>query len=63
MPGNPKECLDHAKACMRLASEARRPSDRQHFEELAQRWQALARDLEVTQRLLATWGDDAKPKS
>ena len=58
MPGDPKECLDHAKACLRLAAEARRPSDKKHFEELAERWQALARDLEFTQVLLATWGDE-----
>ena len=49
MPGNSQECLDHAQQCMRLAAEARRPSDKQHFEELSQRWIAQARDLEVTQ--------------
>ena len=53
MPGDPKECLEHAKACMRLAAEARRQSDKEHFEQLAERWKALARDLEITQQLLA----------
>ena len=57
MPGNSQEGLDHAQQCMRLAAEASRPSDKQHFEELSQRWIALTRDLEVTQALLATWGD------
>ena len=56
MPGNPTECLEHAKACLKLAAEARRESDREHFEQLAERWKALARDLEFTQALLADWG-------
>ena len=60
MPGNPSECREHAKACLRIASEARRQSDKKHFEELAEKWQSLARDLEVTHALLATWGDDTK---
>lgn len=60
MPGNPKECLDHAEACLKLASEARRPVDKQHFEELAERWKALARDLVFTQALLASWGDNTE---
>lgn len=67
MPGNPKECLEHAKACLRLAAEARSQSDKEHFEQLAERWKALARDLEFTQELLANWGDaeidPAKPLS
>lgn len=58
MPGNPKECLDHAKACLRLASEARLPSDKQHFEELAERWLTMAKDLVATQALLATWAKE-----
>lgn len=63
MPGDPKECMEHATNCLRLAAEARSAEQRQHFEELAQRWLALARDLEFTQTLLATWGDpqDAAP--
>jgi hypothetical protein len=66
MPGNPKECLEHARACLRLAAESRRESDKEHFEQLAERWKALARDLEFTQELLANWGDaelDAAPKA
>ena len=63
MPGDPKERLAYAKVCMKLASQACLPSDKRHFGELAQRWLHLARDLEVAQGLLATFGDrDGKPK-
>ena len=57
MPGDINECLEHAKNCLRLAAEARRPSDKQHFEALAARWMAIAKDLQATKVLLAAWGD------
>jgi hypothetical protein len=57
MSGDPKECLAYAKVCMKLASQARLPSDKRHFEELALRWLHLAGDLEVAQGLLAALGD------
>jgi hypothetical protein len=57
MPGDPKECREHASNCLRLAAEARSPSHKEHFEKLAERWMALAKDLEFTQTLLATWGN------
>jgi hypothetical protein len=62
MSGDPKECLAYAKVCMKLASQARLPSDKRYFEELAQRWLHLARDIEVAHALLATFGkQDGKP--
>lgn len=62
MPGDPEECRAHAKNCLRLASQARSPSDKEHFELLAKRWLAMATDLEFTQALLRTWGVPQEPK-
>jgi hypothetical protein len=52
MPGDPKECRDHAKNCLRLAAESRTQEGRQLFEALAQKWLALATDLEAAAILL-----------
>jgi hypothetical protein len=58
MPGDPKECREHAKCCLELASEAP-PSSlaRARFEELAQTWIRLASDLERANALLKQWGN------
>ena len=56
MPGNPHECREHAKSCLRRAAEAKFPEVKAHFEELAQRWLSLATDLDVTHSLLEEWG-------
>jgi hypothetical protein len=45
MPGDPKECREHAKRCLDLASEAPISSlARARFEELARTWIRLARE-------------------
>ena len=47
MPGNPKECRQHALNCLRLAKEATtKPSKH------AQSWTRLAAELEQAQALL-----------
>jgi len=46
MPGNPKECRQHAKNCRRLAAESRTGSGRNTFLNLADTWERLAADLE-----------------
>jgi hypothetical protein len=58
MPGDPKDCRQHAKNCWVLATEAKTPELKHHFTDLAQRWAELATDLETTQRLLAEFGDE-----
>jgi len=35
MPGNPHECRDHAKNCLRLAAEAASPAAKERFQVLA----------------------------
>lgn len=52
MPGNPHECREHAKNCLRLAEETRLPETKAKFEALARTWMALAADLEATIQLL-----------
>jgi hypothetical protein len=56
MLGNPHECREHAKNCLRLAEEAKTPEAKAHFEGLAKKWMELATDLEITRRLLVETG-------
>jgi hypothetical protein len=58
MPGDPKECREHAKHCLELASNSPPLSlARTRFEELAQTWLRLAKDLEHAKALLEQWGE------
>lgn len=61
MPGDPNACREHAKNCLRIASESHSDHVKKHFEQLAQRWLALATDLEVAQALLEAWGEPLEP--
>jgi hypothetical protein len=64
MPGDPKECREHAKHCLELASHAPPSSlTRARFEDLAQTWLRLARDLDHSKALLEQWGDARFRKS
>jgi hypothetical protein len=53
MPGDPKDCRDHAKACIRLATSAKTTEAAIVFENLASTWLRLAADLETSAILLA----------
>jgi hypothetical protein len=58
MPGDPKECCPHAPNCIRLAKEASTEEVRKTFFDLAQKWNALAADLDTAQAFLdAAKGD------
>jgi hypothetical protein len=57
MPGDPNECRSHAKRCWALAAECNNPALKQSLVDLAQRWAALATDLEATKSLLDAWGE------
>ena len=54
MPGNPKECRQHALNCQRLAETATKEHDRQQLRALADTWLALAAELESMGSLLST---------
>jgi hypothetical protein len=57
MPGDPKECREHAKRCLKIAQEITNPALKDSLEEIAQQWLRLAADLEATKPLLEEWGD------
>jgi len=53
MPGDPNECREHAKCCLKHAVVASNSMVRDNFLSLADSWIRLARELEANQRLLA----------
>jgi hypothetical protein len=62
MPGDPKECRQHALACVRLAQTSASPQAREQFANLAHTWLRLAAELEQAQALLGALDDDTEPK-
>ena len=46
MPGDPKECREHAKRCAELAKAATTPEARDQFLSLQMSWIRLAADLD-----------------
>ena len=52
MPGDPKECRQHALNCTLLAKEATAAQSKEIFQNLAQSWNRLAAELEDVQALL-----------
>ena len=54
MPGDPKDCRQHAANCMQLAESAISPDLRQRLIDLAKQWDRIAVELEDTQALLNT---------
>ena len=53
MPGDPKECRQHARRCAELASVATTPEAREQFLSLQMSWIRLAADLENAQAFIA----------
>ena len=60
MPGDPKECKEHAKNCLRLAADAPNEPAKRLFEKLARSWLGLARDLEISEELIEELGQKKK---
>ena len=52
VPGDPRECKEHAQNCLRLAFDAPNEPAKRWFEELARSWLRLARDLEISDELI-----------
>jgi hypothetical protein len=62
MPGDPKECRQHARRCAELASIATTPESREQFLSLQQSWMRLAADLENAKAFIAALDEiDADP--
>jgi hypothetical protein len=65
MPGDPKECREHAAHCRALSAQATNPSARQTFTNLAEHWERLAAELESAKSFLqamAAMDDPKKPR-
>jgi hypothetical protein len=58
MPGDPKECRQHAENCRRLAREARTKAARDKFDNLAVTWEMMAAELEAIEPLIKETNDD-----
>ena len=55
MPGDPRECREHANRCWALASQVTNSALRESLVETAQRWSRLALDLKAMDGLLEQW--------
>ena len=62
MPGDPKECREHAKCCWAIASEVTNPVLKESLLEIAQRWSRLAAELDAMQVLLKEWREEDQRK-
>ena len=62
MPGDPKECRQHALNRVHLAKGASTPELRDHFAKLARTWIKLAEELEQSEVFLAAIEDDEPTK-
>lgn len=62
MPGDPKECRQHALNCLLEAEAARTPQARDRFFNLARSWIRLAEEIERMQKLLAEADDFFEPE-
>ena len=65
MPGDPKECREHAKACAELAKLATTPEARQQFLSLQMSWIRLAADLDNAEAFIDALAemDEDPPKA
>ena len=57
MPGDPKECREHAKRCLQLADETTNPALKDSLLDISRHWMRLASDLDRTWLLLAEFGE------
>ena len=57
MPGDPKECRQHARNCLNLAEAATDPEVTRAFTDLAHSWTKLAIELESAQALMVALDD------
>ena len=57
MPGNPRECREHAANCKQLAQSASGEAAREKFLALATTWERLASELESAQMFLQAIDD------
>ena len=61
VPGDPKECRQHALNCKLLAKEATSEESKKTFLNLAQHWTRLAVELEQAEALIKALKEDTAP--
>jgi hypothetical protein len=61
MPGDPKECRQHALNCVRLAQTSSSQQARDQFANLARTWIRLADEMESTDAFLTALDDEIEP--
>jgi hypothetical protein len=57
MPGNPKECRQHAEECYQMAEQAKDSATAKIWSDMGKQWAMLARDAESAETLLLTLQD------
>ena len=62
MPGDPKECRQHALTCVRFAQTSPSPQAKDHFANLARTWIRLADDLEQSLAFLDALEGETEPE-
>jgi hypothetical protein len=62
MPGDPRECRQHAWRCAELAITARTPELKLLLIELSQNWLKMATDLEHMQVLFAELSEEDRKR-
>jgi hypothetical protein len=62
MPGDPKECREHALTCVRLAKTSASPQAREQFANLARTWIRLADELERTLAFIDALDEETEPQ-
>jgi hypothetical protein len=62
MPGDPKECREHALTCVRLAQTSASPQAREQFANLARTWIRLADELERTLAFMDALDEETEPQ-
>jgi hypothetical protein len=61
MPGDPRECRQHALSCVRLAQTSASPQASEQFANLARTWIRLADDLGRSQGFLNALDEETEP--
>jgi hypothetical protein len=61
MPGDPRECLEQARECVRLANSTHDPRVRADYATLAYTWLKLAKIFEHDNAMLTRWGPKVVP--
>ena len=62
MPGDPRECRQHALTCVQLVQTAATQQARENFAKLARTWIRLAGELEQSHAFLAGVKEDEEPE-